>query len=137
MPLIPGFGRQRQANLCESKVSLVYKVSSKRARTDHREALSQKQQQQQSKKKEKEERKRKKEIISFQAHSLKVHTDTMVSRYTQIIGLILVVGFLDLSFFFKKKKIIIYFTLFYVHWCGGIRSPGTRVTDSCELPCGC
>ena len=24
-----------------------------------------------------------------------------------------------------------------MHWCEGIRSPGTGVTDSCELPCGC
>ena len=31
--------------------------------------------------------------------------------------------------------------LLYVHWChvclrAGVKSPGTRVTDSCELPCG-
>ena len=37
-----------------------------------------------------------------------------------------------LSLFLK-----IYLTLFYVHWCEDIRSPGTEVTDSCELPCGC
>jgi hypothetical protein len=33
MPLIPGLGRQRQANLCEFKASLVYKESSKIAKT--------------------------------------------------------------------------------------------------------
>ena len=24
-----------------------------------------------------------------------------------------------------------------MHWCEGIRSLGTGVSDSCELPCGC
>ena len=33
MPLIPALGRQRQMDLCEFKASLVYKVSSKTART--------------------------------------------------------------------------------------------------------
>ena len=31
MPLIPALGRLRQADLCEFKASLVYKVSSRRA----------------------------------------------------------------------------------------------------------
>ena len=35
--------------------------------------------------------------------------------------------FLNFLFFFKL----------YVNWCEGIRSPGTGVTDSCKLPCGC
>lgn len=25
----------------------------------------------------------------------------------------------------------------YMYICEGIRAPGTRSTDSCELPCGC
>ena len=25
----------------------------------------------------------------------------------------------------------------HVHLCEGVRSPGTGVTDKCELPCGC
>ena len=33
MPLIPAPGRQRQADLCEFKVNVVYKVSSVTART--------------------------------------------------------------------------------------------------------
>lgn len=34
-----------------------------------------------------------------------------------------------LLFFFLKN-------LFYMHWCEGVRSPGTGVTDSGELPRG-
>ena len=33
MPLIPAFGRLRQVDLCEFKASLVYRVSSRTART--------------------------------------------------------------------------------------------------------
>ena len=33
MPLIPTIGRQRQADLCEFKISLIYRVSSRTART--------------------------------------------------------------------------------------------------------
>ena len=36
--------------------------------------------------------------------------------------------------FFKKR---ICLALFYVHWCEGVRFPGTGVTDSYEMPCGC
>ena len=43
MLLIPALGRQRQADLCEFKASIVYKVSSRTARATHRETLSQKQ----------------------------------------------------------------------------------------------
>ena len=33
---------------------------------------------------------------------------------------------------------MIYLSLFfYVHWCEGVRSPGTGFSDSCELSCGC
>ena len=32
MPLIPALGKQRQAELCEFKTSLVYKVSSRSAK---------------------------------------------------------------------------------------------------------
>ena len=32
---------------------------------------------------------------------------------------------------------MVYLTLFYVHWCEGVRSPATGSSDSCELPCGC
>ena len=32
---------------------------------------------------------------------------------------------------------MVYLTLFYVHWCEGVRTPGTGSSDSCELPCGC
>jgi hypothetical protein len=32
---------------------------------------------------------------------------------------------------------IVHLVLFYKHWCKGVRSSGTRVIDSCELPCGC
>ena len=41
--------------------------------------------------------------------------------------------------FFLKEFIffIIHLTLFYMLWFEGIRSPGTGVTNSCELPCGC
>ena len=42
MPLIPALGRQKWADLCEFKVSLVYRASSKTARTVlHRETVSQ------------------------------------------------------------------------------------------------
>lgn len=30
---------------------------------------------------------------------------------------------------------IIYLNLLYMHWCEGIRCPGTGTTDSYELPC--
>ena len=33
MPLIPVFGKQRQADFCEFKASLVYKANSRTART--------------------------------------------------------------------------------------------------------
>ena len=33
MPLIPAFGRQRQVDVCEFKVSLVYRAISRTART--------------------------------------------------------------------------------------------------------
>ena len=39
------------------------------------------------------------------------------------------------SFFFYF--FMVYLSLFYVHWCEGIRSPGTGFSDSYELPCGC
>ena len=43
MPLIPAFRKQRQVDLCDFEVSLVYKVSFRTARTGlFREALSQK-----------------------------------------------------------------------------------------------
>jgi hypothetical protein len=35
MPLIPSLGRQRQADLCEFKASLVYRVSSRTVRATH------------------------------------------------------------------------------------------------------
>ena len=38
--------------------------------------------------------------------------------------------------FFKKKDLKTYLSSFYVYWCF-VRSPGARVTDSYELPCGC
>jgi hypothetical protein len=41
MPLIPALRRQRQADLCEFKVSLVYRMSSRTARATHRNSLSQ------------------------------------------------------------------------------------------------
>ena len=31
---------------------------------------------------------------------------------------------------FKKP---VYLSLSYVHWCEGVRSPGTGVTDNCDL----
>ena len=44
MPLIPALGRQRQVDLNEFEASLVYKASSRTARTvTHRNPLSQKQ----------------------------------------------------------------------------------------------
>ena len=45
------------------------------------------------------------------------------------------VGLSLISIFFNI--FIVYLTLFYVHWCEGVRSPGTGFSDSCELPCGC
>jgi hypothetical protein len=43
-----------------------------------------------------------------------------------------------------KSAVNVYKGLFYVDWsfacehiCMGPRFPGIRVTDSCELPCGC
>ena len=39
-----------------------------------------------------------------------------------------------ISFF---KRLMTYLTLFYVHWCDGVRSCGTAFSDNCELPCGC
>jgi hypothetical protein len=38
MPLIPALRRQRQVNLCEFKVSLVYRVSSRTARATQRDS---------------------------------------------------------------------------------------------------
>ena len=42
MPLIPALGRQRQADLCEFKASLVYSVSSRTARATQRNPVSKK-----------------------------------------------------------------------------------------------
>ena len=39
-PLIPALGRQRQADLCEFKPTLVYEVSSRRARATQRNPVS-------------------------------------------------------------------------------------------------
>lgn len=39
MPLIPGFGRQRHVDLCESKASLVYRISSRIARDRQRNSV--------------------------------------------------------------------------------------------------
>ena len=39
-PFIPALGRQRQANLCEIKASLVYRVSSRTSRTTQRNPVS-------------------------------------------------------------------------------------------------
>jgi len=43
MPIIPALGRQRQAHLCEFKVSLSYRVSSKTARATQKNAVSKRQ----------------------------------------------------------------------------------------------
>ena len=40
MPLIPALQRQRQADLCEFEVSLVYRVSSRTARDTQRNPAS-------------------------------------------------------------------------------------------------
>jgi hypothetical protein len=42
MPLIPALGRQRQADLCEFKASLVYTVSSRSTRATQRNPVSNK-----------------------------------------------------------------------------------------------
>jgi hypothetical protein len=42
MPLIPAFGRQRQADLCEFEDSLVYTASSRTVRTKQRNWVSKK-----------------------------------------------------------------------------------------------
>jgi hypothetical protein len=47
MPLIPGFGRQRQEDLCEFKPSLLSRTSSRTARATQRNPVSKQQQQQQ------------------------------------------------------------------------------------------
>jgi hypothetical protein len=39
MPLIPALGRQKQADLCEFKASLVYKSSSRPARATQRDPV--------------------------------------------------------------------------------------------------
>jgi hypothetical protein len=59
MPLIPAFGRQRQAD-SEFKASLVYRVSSRTARDTQRNLVSKPQP---SKKKEKEKKRKKKKTI--------------------------------------------------------------------------
>jgi hypothetical protein len=41
VPLIPALGRQRQADLCEFKASLVYKLNPEQPELLHRETLSQ------------------------------------------------------------------------------------------------
>jgi hypothetical protein len=40
MPLVPAFKRQRQADLCAFKASLVYRVSSRTARATQRNPVS-------------------------------------------------------------------------------------------------
>jgi hypothetical protein len=45
MPLIQALRRQRQADLCEFKASLVYKVSSRTARVTQRKPVSKNQKQ--------------------------------------------------------------------------------------------
>jgi hypothetical protein len=50
MPLITALGRQKQADLCEFKVSLVYRVSFRIARATQRNLVSKQQQQQQQQK---------------------------------------------------------------------------------------
>jgi hypothetical protein len=42
MPLIPALGRQRQANLCEFKASLVYRVGCRIAKATQRNPVSKK-----------------------------------------------------------------------------------------------
>ena len=42
MPLVPALGRQRQADLCELEASLVYRASSRIARTAQRNSVSKK-----------------------------------------------------------------------------------------------
>ena len=42
MPVIPALGRQRQADLCEFKASLIYSVSSRTARATKRPCLKKK-----------------------------------------------------------------------------------------------
>ena len=49
MPLIPAFWRQRQLDLCEFKVSLVYRVSSRTAMDTQRNPVSKYKKQQQIK----------------------------------------------------------------------------------------
>ena len=42
---------------------------------------------------------------------------------------------IHLSIIYLSIYLSIY--LIYLHWCQGVRSPGTGVTDGCELPFGC
>ena len=62
MPLIPVFGRQRQVDLHEFEASLVYRVSSRRARATQRNTVLKKQKPKTNKKKKEKERKGKKRI---------------------------------------------------------------------------
>ena len=52
MPLFPGLGRQRQADLCEFEASLVYRMSSRTARTTQRNQLKKQKDEQADRKKE-------------------------------------------------------------------------------------
>ena len=64
MPSIPALWRQRQANLCEFKVSLVYRVSTRIARDTWRhpvlEKLKKKKEKKEKRKKRREEKRREK-----------------------------------------------------------------------------
>ena len=60
MSLVPVLWTQRQADLCESEASLVYRVSSRIARATQRNPVS-KNQKEKKKKERKKEKKRKRE----------------------------------------------------------------------------
>ena len=57
MPLIPTFGRQRQADLSEFEASLVYRVSSRTSRATQRNPVSKKTRKKKTANKENKEKK--------------------------------------------------------------------------------
>jgi hypothetical protein len=70
--------------------------------------------------------------------------ETIVTTYLRAQGIFFPLFFFFFFVFFLFISGIFFKIsyLFYLHWCfsyicEGVRCPGTGVTDSCELPCGC
>jgi hypothetical protein len=87
MPLIPAFGRQRQTDLCEFKVSLIYRASSRTANTIQRNSAPTPKRKKERKKRKEKERKEKKKRKEPDIVAYTFYPSTWVAEAGRALGL--------------------------------------------------